>query len=707
MCTVPHRPSLRIVWAALLATGLVACATTQVGTLPPTDAAAAQAAASVSADVVRPNEHLRVEGIPPVPRSLAERVGKYTEFRPVGVIAWHPTKHALLVGYRRGATTQLHLLDQPMGALEPLTDFPDPVGSATFEPKRGDYLVYARDTGGNEAAQLYRYDFASRRTTLLTDPSEKHGLGAWNHAGTAMLMTSTQLDKTAGDAKRDTVTTDVSLLDPLKPEATRKIVRLPGGGWEEFRWAHGDRSLYALEYRSANESVVWKIDVADGTRMQVLPALKGRRAARPVSYGDIHITRDGKRLVYVSDEEGEFRQMQVMDLATGRHRALTRDIPWDVDAIVMHGEDGADEDAKRGVKRDLACVVVNVAGRRELRVMDLATGRTVALPTLPAAARSGSISRLRFAKSGHRDEIAFTVNSAQSPGDVYTLDLGAGGAGKVAQWSRATVAGIDTAPFREAEIVKWKSFDGLEISGLINRAPSRFPGKRPVLINIHGGPESQASIGFLGRNNYFVDELGIAYIQPNVRGSSGYGKTFVALDDGMKREDSVKDIGALLDWVATQPDLDASRIMVTGGSYGGYMSLAVATTYPDRIAASMDVVGISNFTSFLQRTETYRRDLRRVEYGDERDPAMRAFFERISPLSKAANIRKPLFVVQGLNDPRVPYQEADQIVAKVRGNGIPVWYLLADNEGHGFARKPNADFQFYAQVLFMQQFLLQ
>ena len=711
MRLVPPSRSLRIVCAALFIAGLVGCAPTQVQTLPPTDTAASQAAASVSADVVRPNEHLRVEGIPPVPKSLAERVGKYTEFKPVNVIAWHPTKHALLVGYRRGATTQLHLLDRPMGTLEPLTDFPDPVGSASFEPKRGDYLVYARDTGGNEAAQLYRFDFASRQTTLLTDPSEKHGIGAWNHAGTAMLMRSTQLDKTAGDAKRDTVTTDVWLLDPLHPETKRKIVSLPGGGWEEFRWARGDQSLYALEYRSANESVVWKIDVADGTRVQVLPALKGRKPARTVSYGDIHVTHDGRRLVYVSDEDGEFRQVQVMDLATGRRRPLTRDIPWDVDAIVLHGEDGADEDAKSeaksDAKRDLACIVVNVAGRRELRVIDLDTGKAIALPTLPAAARSGSIARLRFANSGNRDEIAFTVNSAQSPGDVYSLDLRTGGAGQVTQWSRATVDGIDTAPFREAEIVKWKSFDGREISGLVNRAPSRFAGKRPVLINIHGGPESQASIGFLGRNNYFIDELGIAYIQPNVRGSSGYGRTFVALDDGMKREDSVKDIGALLDWVATQPDLDASRIMVTGGSYGGYMSLAVATTYPDRIAGSIDIVGISNFTSFLQRTETYRRDLRRVEYGDERDPAMRAFFERISPLSKAANIRKPLFVVQGLNDPRVPYQEADQIVAKVRGSGIPVWYLLADNEGHGFARKPNADFQFYAQVLFMQQFLLQ
>ena len=703
MTFLSTRSALVASTTAALVIGLAACAPTRPVNADGTPARA-DGSKAVATDVIKPNEHLKAEGIPAVPKALADRIGKYTEFKAVNVVAWHPTQRTMLVAYRRGATTQLHLLNQPMGTLEPLTDFPDPVSAASFEPTRGDYLVYARDTGGNEATQLYRHDFATKQTTLLTDPSEKHGLGAWNHARTAMLMESTQLDKTAGATKRDTVTTDVFVLDPMKPEAKRRIVSLPGGGWGELRWARGDRTLYANEYRSANESVIWKIDVATGAKTQVLPATRGKAATRTISYGNLHLTRDGKRLVYTSDEDGEFSQMQVMDLATGKRRVLTRDIPWDVDGIVMHGEDDASDD---GVgRRDLACIAINVAGRRELRVIDVATGRQVALPALPAAAGSGSISRLRFARSGNKDEIGFTVNSAQSPGDVYTLDLRAGATGKAEQWTQARVDGIDTTPFREAEIVKWKGFDGLEISGLINRAPARFTGKRPVLVNIHGGPEGQASIGFLGRNNYFIDELGIAFIQPNVRGSTGYGKTYVALDNGMKREDSVKDIGALLDWIATQPDLDASRVMVTGGSYGGYMSLAVATTYSDRIAASIDVVGISNFTSFLERTETYRRDLRRVEYGDERDPAMRAFFEKISPLSKASNIRKPLFVVQGLNDPRVPYQEAEQIVAKARGNGIPVWYLLADNEGHGFARKPNADFQFYAQVLFMQQFLL-
>ena len=742
----PSRPtSVAAVLVAMLATvALVACAPATAplvqSTAQPATRAPGVAPATASTDFIVPNEHLRAENIPPVPKALAERVGKYTEIKPVNVIAWHPTRRALLVAYRRGATTQLHLLDQPMGTLLPLTEFPDPVSRASFQPRRGDYLVYSRDSGGNEASQLYRLDLASKQVTLLTDPSEKHEIGSWNRAGTALLIGSTQLDKTAGggEARLTSVTTDLYVLDPMKPEAKRKIVSLPGGGWSEFQWGKGDRTLYGREYRSANESVIWKIDVASGAKTQVLPVSRANKTSvsRQISYGDIHLSRDGQHLVYTSDEDGEFSQWMVMHLATGKRRVLSRGIAWDVDTIVMRNEDGAEDGAADGaadgarggagveargrakgrvhanahVHRELVCALINIAGRRELRVYELAGGKQVALPELPAAARSGSLGRLRFAKVGNRDEVAFAVNSAQSPGDIYTLDLDAGAhkgvGGKAEQWTEAKVAGIDTAPFREAEIIKWKSFDGRTISGLINRPPSRFTGKRPVLINIHGGPEGQATIGFLSRNNYFINELGIAFIQPNVRGSSGYGKSYIALDNGMKREDSVKDIGALLDWIATQPDLDASRVMVTGGSYGGYMSLAVATTYSDRIAASIDVVGISNFTSFLQRTETYRRDLRRVEYGDERDPAMRAFFEKISPLSKASNIRKPLFVVQGRNDPRVPYQEAEQIVEKARANNIPVWYLLADNEGHGFARKPNADFQFYSQILFMQRFLL-
>ena len=333
-----------------------------------------------------------------------------------------------------------------------------------------------------------------------------------------------------------------------------------------------------------------------------------------------------------------------------------------------------------------------------MHLFDAATRREQPLRGLPA----GSVRACEF----HRrlPDLAFSVSGSRGPSQVHSIDPRNG---RIEAWTQPYAPpGVDMTAFREQEIVRWKSFDGREISGLLTLPPARFTGKRPVLISIHGGPEGQATLGFLGRYNHFIEELGIALIQPNVRGSSGYGKTFLGLDNGFKREDSVKDIGALLDWIATQPGLDASRVVVTGGSYGGYMSLAVATHYAHRIAGSIDVVGISNFVSFLRNTESYRRDLRRVEYGDERDPSMLEFLQRISPLTQAAKIRKPLFVVQGRNDPRVPYTEAEQIVAQVRANGTPVWYLRAENEGHGFARKENADFEFYATVLFLRETLL-
>jgi len=266
---------------------------------------------------------------------------------------------------------------------------------------------------------------------------------------------------------------------------------------------------------------------------------------------------------------------------------------------------------------------------------------------------------------------------------------------------------VKTAGFQEAELVRWKSFDGKMISGFLYKPPARFTGKRPVLVVIHGGPEGQSVPYFLGRNNYFLNELGIALIYPNVRGSTGYGKSFSLLDNGFHREDTYKDINALFDWIAAQPELDAERVAVTGGSYGGHMTLAISTFYSNRIRCSVDVVGMSNLVTFLEHTESYRRDLRRVEYGDERDPQMHEFLEKIAPMNHVELIRKPMMVVAGKNDPRVPVSESEQIVAALQKQGTPVWFLMAKDEGHGFRKKPNQDFQFYATVAFLQKFLLE
>jgi dipeptidyl aminopeptidase/acylaminoacyl peptidase len=340
---------------------------------------------------------------------------------------------------------------------------------------------------------------------------------------------------------------------------------------------------------------------------------------------------------------------------------------------------------------------VNEAGVSKLYLLNTAAREAKPQAGIPV----GVIGNLKWHENNR--DLAFSLDSARSALDVYSLDATSG---EVSRWTESELGGLNPQELAEPELIRWKSFDGREITGFYFRPPAQFTGKRPMIIDIHGGPEGQMRPGFLGRRNYFLNEMSVAIIFPNVRGSSGYGKSFLKLDNGLLREDSVRDIGALLDWIAEQPELDASRVMVTGGSYGGYMTLAVAMHYADRIRCALDVVGISHFGTFLKNTEDYRRDLRRVEYGDERDPEMAAFFDRISPLNGAERITKPLFVVQGGNDPRVPLSEAEQIVARVKQEGTPVWYLMARDEGHGFRKKNNQDFQFYATVLFVREFLL-
>jgi dipeptidyl aminopeptidase/acylaminoacyl peptidase len=372
-------------------------------------------------------------------------------------------------------------------------------------------------------------------------------------------------------------------------------------------------------------------------------------------------------------------------LGTKGHFYLTSKIPWDVETFDLS------HDGKH------IAFVTNENGQSVLRDFSLAAKEILHEPkNLP----SGVIGSVRWRRAS--PELAITITNAQGPGDVYSLDVVTG---KLERWTDSETA-VPTKGFPTAELVKWKSFDGKTISGFLYRPAAKFAGKLPVLVMIHGGPEGQSLPTFLGRNNYLLNELGIALIYPNVRGSMGYGKTFTLLDNGFLREDTYKDINALFDWIGTQPELDSSRIAVMGGSYGGHMTLAISTFYSDRIRCSVDIVGMSNLVTFLEHTEGYRRDLRRVEYGDERDPKMREFLERIAPMNNVEKIKKPMLVVAGKNDPRVPVSESDQIVTALKKSGTPVWYIMAKDEGHGFQKKPNQDYQFYATVEFLQEYLL-
>ena len=644
-------------------------------------ALAAFVAAPAAQEFVVPNANLKLEGIPPIPAALAAKTALYTEFRPRSLASWHPVKRELIVATRATNTAQLFSVKAPLSALVQLTDYAEPVRSGRWWATKPDVLVFSRDAGGNEQRQVYRLDPGSREPVLLTDPARAHTAVAINRARNRLLITSTDVDKNTG--ARENPTLDLTLFDPLAPERKTKIATLPGTGWEEFSFSFDDRRLAIVEFKSITESYVWVMDLKTGERRRVLPA-PAPPTGKTIASSEVNFSRDGKGLFLTTDRDGEFQRASYLDLATGRVEGFGPSNS-DVEQLVL-SPDG----------RTLA-MISNEEGVGVLRLFDASTRKELPKPAVPV----GTVTGIRW----HHDSgaLAFVLDAAQTPGDVYVFDRPSN---KVTRWTESTVPGLDASQFRTSQTIRWKSFDGREITGFITRPPPSFTGRRPVIVSIHGGPETQARPAFQGRWNYYVNELGIALIQPNVRGSSGYGKTFVSLDNGMKREDSVRDIGALFDWIATQPDLDPARVVVTGGSYGGYMALAVATMYPDRIAGAIDVVGVANFVTFLERTESYRRDLRRVEYGDERDPGMREFLTRISPVNNAGKITRPLFVAHGRNDPRVPYTEAEQIVETVRKNGTPVWYLLAANEGHGFAKKENADFYFYATIRFLEETVL-
>lgn len=621
---------------------------------------------------IAPGENLVVEGIPPVPASLVETVGRYTEFRRAAFLSWHPTKREMLIRTRFAETPQIHRVQAPGSARAQLTFFSDAVRGAAYPPKGGDWFVFAKDSAGNEFYQLYRYDLASGASTLLTDGSSRNSNAVWSNTGDRLAYSST---------RRNGKDTDLYVLNPTDPPSDRLLAKLEGSGWRVLDWSPDDRTLLVLEFISINESHLWRLDATTGEKALLTP----KDGPEPVSYGGGRFSKDGKGLYVTTDRDSEFHRLAHIDLATMLPTYLTDAIAWGVE----------DFDLSRNGRR--LAFVTNEDGVGILHIMDVATGQLQAAPKFPV----GIISGLQWHANG--TDLGLTVESVRSPADAYSFNIATG---KVERWTHSETGGLNSDSFPDPELVRWKSFDGRTLSGFLYLPPSRFAGKRPVAMSIHGGPEGQARPQFLARQNYWLNELGVALLYPNVRGSAGYGKTFLKLDNGLLREDAYKDIGALLDWIATRPGLDAGRVMVFGTSYGGHMALAVGTRYADRIRCLLDIVGISNIATFLQNTEAYRRDLRRVEYGDERELSMRAFLERIAPVNNADKLKKPLFVVQGKNDPRVPLSEAEQMVATARKNGTPVWYLMARDEGHGFAKKKNADFLFYATILFMQEHLL-
>jgi dipeptidyl aminopeptidase/acylaminoacyl peptidase len=609
------------------------------------------------------------ENVPAIPAALTDELQRYANTRGASLGGWLADGSGVLIGTRFANTVQVHRVKMPGGAREQLTFYDEPIADIAANPKKNSF-VFAKDSGGSEFWQLFYFDIANRDIQLLTDGKSRNASPVWSHDGAKLAYSSTE---------RNGTDTDIWILDPATGQ--KKNVVAKGGSWEATDFSADGTELLVQQGVSINDVRPGVVDLESG-KLTMFPVDGGTAA-----FGAFRFAPGGKGAYFTSDENSEFRTLRYHEFASKKVVELTKKIPWNVEEFAL-SHDGA-----------RIAFVANEDGIGKLHVVDAKTRADESLPDVPA----GVISGLEFSPDGRR--VAFAINSATSPSDIYAIDLASHA---LARWTESEVGGLDTSKFVAPELVH---FPGRAAKGKALSIPAFYykptkPGPHPVVIQIHGGPESQARPVFSAEIQYMVGELGIAVIVPNVRGSDGYGKTYLQLDNGYRREDSVADIGALLDWIATQSDLDAKRVAVYGGSYGGYMVLASMTHYNDRLRAGVDIVGISNFVTFLNNTESYRRDLRRVEYGDERDAKMKTFLEKISPMTNAKNITIPLFVSAGANDPRVPASEGQQIANTVRANGGDVWFLEFKDEGHGWKKKSNVDYFRAATMMFWKKYLL-
>jgi len=621
--------------------------------------------------------NVTADGLPLIPGALVAKLRPYGEFRRAQLLGWHGQQRQLLVLTSTGTANQVHLVAAPLATPKPVTAFTEgTIGAASFSPAGGDFFVVRKDTGAAETHQLHTVDGES--TTLLTDGKSRNGLPAWSRKSGRIAFDSN---------RRNGRDRDIYVVDPKDPSSSRMVAEV-SGSWEVWGWSPDDTALLSLELLPGNDTALWSIDVATGKKTLLTP--NGASAI----WSDPQYSRDGRSVYALSNHGSELpRAWRIRD---GKWSAVSRE--GDAIEAIALSPDG----------KTLA-VSVDRDGSSRVELIDTATSRTrltAALPAgqLPAPITPRGVWTLQWSPDGQ--EVAFSFGSARMFSDVFSVNATSGA---VTQWTKSPVGGIDVTTLPEPEIVRWKSFDGKMISGVLYRPPARFTGPRPIIINIHGGPnDTRERPRFQGRSNYFLNELGIAIVFPNVRGSFGFGKSFEKLDDGSKRNDAVKDIGALLDWIAADKALDATRVMVTGASYGGYMTYAIAERYGDRIRCAFAAAAISDFVSYIEGTEPGRQQDRRAEYGDERDPETRTLLTAMSPLAGAATLKVPLMIAHGRKDARVPLAQAEAMFQAARANGGPVWMVIYEDAGHeNFpGTTANSNYNFYTWITFVERYLL-
>ncbi|MCW8109107.1 S9 family peptidase [Alteromonas ponticola] len=620
------------------------------------------------------NGNLVLQNIPEIPEQVVDNLNQYQNIRSAPFEAFSKDGDSVFITTRFGDVGQLHRVDMPAGARHQVTFFKEPIGAVARQP-HADSIAFTMDAGGSENSQVFLLDPNTAKSTMLTDGTSRNGALQWSKSGQWLAYQSTE---------RNGRSNDIWMMDPTQPEKRRVVLESTDGSWwGPADWNKEDSKILAQQYISASDSRVYLLDVESGEKT----LLDGSDTSPSVNYALAFSANDNGYFI-TTNQKSEFTQLAYRDMQQNKLTIITDKINWNVEGFAISN------DGKR------AAFTTNEDGISKLYLLNTDTFKYEQVKAIPV----GLIGGIEF--SPDDSKLAMTLNTAQTPSDTFVLDLTGEPTqyGKLTRWTHSEVGGLNTDNFTLPELVRYPSFDERQIPAFVYKP--KADGPRPVIISIHGGPEGQSRPAFASTYQLWMDTLGAAVVVPNVRGSSGYGKEYINLDNGFNREDSVKDIGALLDWIATQPDLDENRVAVFGGSYGGYMVLASAVHYSDRLSAAVDIVGISNFVTFLKNTKDYRRDLRRVEYGDERDQKMHDFLQKISPSNNVDKINVPMFVIQGENDPRVPVSEAEQIVKALRDKGKEVWYMNALNEGHGYRKKENRDVYQQAVVMFFEEHLL-
>lgn len=620
---------------------------------------------ALAADVaVRQIGSARLENVPEIPAEVKAAVQRYQNYREARFQDWLPDG-SMLIATRFGQTRQIHRVAAPGAARAQLTFHEEPVAGARTVPG-SDRFVYTRDTGGDEWFQLFVRGLAGE-SARLTEPGTRNQNPVLSENGRSIAWSR---------ASRGSPDWAIMLADLADP-ASRRVAWQGTGSVAPSDIAPDGSRILVTRSLSNRESRLLMLDPAAGEARELAFS-----SARPARWEEARFAADGRRILAITTDGSDVRRLVEADPDTGAIRAVSPELRWDVETFEL-APDG-----------ETIAYAVNEEGYSRVYLLPRG-GAPAPVADLPRGVLTG----LKFSPDGR--SLAIGMSTATSAGDVWSLDLSSG---RLTRWTESELGGLDPDALVEPKLVRFESFDGLSVPAFVYRPAGAAPGERtPVIVDIHGGPESQTRPGWNPGAQYFANVLGATVILPNVRGSDGYGTRYLNLDNAAKREDSVRDIGALLGWIAAQPDLDAGRVAVYGQSYGGYMSLASMSHYSDRLVGGVERYGISDFATFLQNTEAYRRDNRRAEYGDERDPAMRAVFERIAPMNNVGRIGKPMLVMQGANDPRVPQSESDQIVRRLRENGVEAWYVLFSDEGHGFLKKPNNDLRREVETVFLRR----